>query len=174
MKIKNIKYKIQSIFGITKSEINAVSVILLGLLISLIITIYNYYSSYDADEINKDNSKAILTRLAQKQQSNYVGSDINGYPDPELAKNIDTSTANSDSTTQRFNKTDKLPPGVKVNINTASQRLLEKIPGVGPAIAKRIIEHRNQNKFTTIEDIKDVKGIGEKKFEKMKSNLKVE
>lgn len=174
MKIKNIKYKIQSIFGITKSEINAVSVILLGLLISLIITLFNYYSSYDANEINKDNSKAILTRLAQKQQSNYVGSDINGFPDPELAKNIDNSTANSDSTTQRFKKTDKLPPGVKININTASKSLLAKLPGVGPKIAERIIEERNISKFTSIGDITRVKGIGPKKFEEMKSNLKVD
>lgn len=173
MKIKNIKYKIQSIFGITKKEINAVSVILLGMLISLGITTFKYYSSYDANEINKDNSKAILTRLAEKQQSEYVGSDINGYPDSQLAKNIDT-TAKPNEETRQHKKTEKLPPGVKVNINTASQRLLEKIPGVGPAIAKRIIEMRKESKFSSIEEIQNVKGIGPKKFENMKSNLKVE
>ena len=55
------------------------------------------------------------------------------------------------------------------NINTADEDELQKIKGVGPSIAKRIIDFRETNgDFQTIEDIKKVRGIGEKTFEKMK------
>ena len=57
----------------------------------------------------------------------------------------------------------------KVNINTATQTELENLPGVGEAIASRIIEYRQQNgKFDKIEDLQNVKGIGDAKFNNIK------
>ena len=59
-----------------------------------------------------------------------------------------------------------------ININTASAEELDALPGIGPAMAKRIIEYREtEGAFTAIEDIKKVKGIGEAKFEKMKDKI---
>ena len=56
-----------------------------------------------------------------------------------------------------------------ININTEE---LDALPGIGPAMAKRIIEYREtEGAFTAIEDIKKVKGIGEAKFEKMKDKI---
>ncbi len=64
--------------------------------------------------------------------------------------------------------------GDLVNINTANETELQRLYRVGPAIAKRIIEYREQNgKFQTIEDIKKVRGIGEKTFQKMKDKITV-
>lgn len=61
-----------------------------------------------------------------------------------------------------------------VNINTADEIELQKLYRVGPAIAKRIVEYRQQNgKFQIIEDIKKVRGIGEKTFEKLKDKITV-
>ena len=61
-----------------------------------------------------------------------------------------------------------------VNINTADETELQKLYRVGPAIAKRIVEYREQNgKFQTVEDIKKVRGIGQKTFEKMKDKITV-
>lgn len=61
-----------------------------------------------------------------------------------------------------------------ININTATQSELETLPGIGPSIASRIIEYRNQNgKFKTVNDIKNVTGIGNNKFEKIKEFIKV-
>ena len=61
-----------------------------------------------------------------------------------------------------------------ININTADETELQKIKGVGSAIAKRIIDFREQNgNFESIEDIKKVRGIGEKTFEKMKDSITV-
>lgn len=62
----------------------------------------------------------------------------------------------------------------KVNINTASQTELETLPGIGPSTALKIIEYRKENgKFTRIEDIKNVSGIGESKYNKVKDLIKV-
>ena len=62
----------------------------------------------------------------------------------------------------------------KVNINKASQVELETIPGIGPSTALKIIDYRKQNgKFKSIEDIKNVSGIGDAKYEKMKDYITV-
>ncbi len=62
----------------------------------------------------------------------------------------------------------------KVNINTATTEQLQTLPGVGPALAKAIIDHRAKNgKFNKVEELLNVKGIGEKKFQKMKDRLVV-
>lgn len=61
-----------------------------------------------------------------------------------------------------------------ININTAGHEELQEITGVGPAIAQRIIDYRSQNgQFQTIEDIKNVSGIGDVNFEKMKNEITV-
>jgi len=69
------------------------------------------------------------------------------------------------------------PPGSTsglININTASQSELEKLPNIGPAKARAIIEYREKNgKFRRIEEIKNVKGIGQKIFEKIKDLITV-
>ncbi len=62
----------------------------------------------------------------------------------------------------------------KVNINTATQTQLETLPGIGPATATKILEYRKEKgKFNSIEDIKEVSGIGDAKFEKIKDYITV-
>ena len=62
----------------------------------------------------------------------------------------------------------------KVNINEAKQEDFEELPGIGPSIAKKIIEYREQNgKFTSIDELQEVKGIGEAKFENIKEYITV-
>lgn len=59
-----------------------------------------------------------------------------------------------------------------VNINTATQAELEGLKGVGPAKAKAIIEYRTKNgPFKTLEGLKDVKGIGDGIFNKIKGDI---
>lgn len=64
--------------------------------------------------------------------------------------------------------------GDLININTADEKELQKIKGVGPSIAGRIIDYRENNgAFKSIEDIKKVRGIGDKTFEKMKDQITI-
>ena len=61
-----------------------------------------------------------------------------------------------------------------VNINTATQTELESLPGIGPSLALKIINYRKENgKFSSIEEIKNVSGIGESKFEKLKKYVNI-
>ena len=62
----------------------------------------------------------------------------------------------------------------KVNINTATQNELDQLPGIGPSIAQRIIEYREEKgNFQKIEDVQNVKGIGDAKYEEIKDNITV-
>lgn len=63
----------------------------------------------------------------------------------------------------------------KANINTASAGQLALLPGIGDKLATEILNYRTANgNFKTIEDIKKVIGVGDKKFENIKNNIAVE
>lgn len=62
----------------------------------------------------------------------------------------------------------------KVNINTASQTELETLPGIGPSTALKILNYRKEKgKFKKIEDIKEVSGIGDSKYNKIKDLITI-
>ena len=59
-------------------------------------------------------------------------------------------------------------------IQETTEKEFETLPGIGPSLASKIIEYRNQNgKFESIEDIKNVNGIGDNKYEKIKDLITV-
>ena len=65
-------------------------------------------------------------------------------------------------------------PAALVNLNTATQRELEELPGVGAATAARIVEYRQKKgPFKKIEELMNVQGIGEKSFLKLKPQITV-
>ncbi len=69
-------------------------------------------------------------------------------------------------------QTGPVSTGDKINLNTATVEQLQALPGVGPATAKSIVEYRNKvGKFNKIEEVLNVKGIGEKKFQRIKDRL---
>ncbi len=63
--------------------------------------------------------------------------------------------------------------GGLININTATVDSLMSLPGIGEVYAKRIIEYRNNKKFSSIEEIKNIEGIGDKTFEKLKELITI-
>jgi competence protein ComEA len=68
----------------------------------------------------------------------------------------------------------KAAPAALVNLNTATARDLEVLPGIGERTAARIIEYRQKNgPFKKIEDLMNVGGIGEKTFLRLKPQLTV-
>lgn len=60
-----------------------------------------------------------------------------------------------------------------ININTASINELTSLPGIGEVYAKRIIDYRNVKPFGSIEEIKNIEGIGDKTFEKIKELITI-
>lgn len=63
----------------------------------------------------------------------------------------------------------KPPPAAPLDINRAAREELMKLPGIGPVLAERIVAYREQNgPFSDISEIKEVSGIGEKRFERIK------
>lgn len=69
--------------------------------------------------------------------------------------------------------TNKNTVSTKININTAELNQLITLTGIGEAKAKAIIEYRKSKKFNSIDDIKNVTGIGDALFEKIKNNITV-
>lgn len=62
----------------------------------------------------------------------------------------------------------------KININKADEAMLATLPGIGPSKAQSILTYREENgQFQTIEDLKNVSGIGDKTFEKLKDAITV-
>ena len=100
----------------------------------------------------------------------YVDKDNSS--DATLENSAEFNISSSNQTTPNNNSSESSSTvNEKININTASEaELANNIPGVGESIAKRIVEYRTYNgKFSSIEEIKNVSGIGDKKFEEMKN-----
>ncbi len=85
---------------------------------------------------------------------------------------INTNTYNY---VERVYSSSSVSTSAKININTANANMLQTLPGIGPVLSERIIEYRNQNGlFGVIDDIKDVSGIAEKKYEGIKDLICVQ
>lgn len=117
-----------------------------------------------------DEANTAVVNLAQPLSDGvqiYVPAIDENVPAPvTLVNNPDTSptAANSKGTTA---------VGL-ININTATIEELDSLPGIGPSTAERIIAHRESSgPFAAIENIMDVTGIGEAKFEKIKDQITV-
>ena len=86
---------------------------------------------------------------------------------------IESSTVETSATGSSSSKSEKIT--TKININTASVEELQTLKGIGPATAKSIILYREEyGAFSAIEEIMNVKRIGEKTFAKIKERITVE
>ena len=80
---------------------------------------------------------------------------------------------NSTKADQLVSKPDSISENGKININTASKEELMTLPNIGDKRAQAIIEYRDTKKFETIEEIKNVTGIGEKFYQAMQDLITV-
>lgn len=123
------------------------------------------------DEINlayvlEDGMKIYIP--TEKEMENQKEMEVKEYITKSSGSNIeDNSKSNSNSIQNSGSAT--LIQNTKININTATQTELETLPGIGPSTAIKIINYREQQgKFKSIEDIKNVSGIGDNKFNNIK------
>lgn len=100
----------------------------------------------------------------------YVDSDTQGSAAGSAS---DSFEAEMSSSTSGNDAQSSSGDSSKVNINTATaDELDEKLNGIGPTTAEKIIEYRTKiGRFSDIEEIKNVSGIGEKTFEKFKDMI---
>lgn len=120
-----------------------------------------------------DLSSVNLAKKVEDGEEIYIYS-IDDKKAPSKSDSI-KSSSNSQNGSGESQKV-VLSPNKKININTASKQLLEALPSIGPSIAQRIIDYRNEkgaNAFLSIDDIKNVSGIGEKTFEKIKNYIDI-
>ncbi len=116
-----------------------------------------------------------LAEILTDGQQIFVAEVITAAPPPTDSRSPTADTPSSTPTRQPVaNSPPQAASAGPININTASQAELETLPRIGPAIAGRIIEYRSAHgPFARIEDIKNVKGIGDATFDAIKDYITV-
>jgi len=111
------------------------------------------------------------TNTAKTAQDSSTSTSTAKHTATPSTGNAPTSSTSSPS---GHGGSNKLAPGEKININTASVEELDRLPGIGKTKAQAIVDYRSQNgNFRTPEDIEKVKGIKAGSFEKIKDYIKL-
>lgn len=112
----------------------------------------------------EDGMKIYIPTNKEVEENN--NNNISEYLIPSQENTIKDKNNNSTSNKAETNK--------KVNINNATQAELETLPNIGPSTALKIINYRKENgKFKNVEELKNVKGIGEQKFNQIRNLITV-
>lgn len=124
--------------------------------------------SADISEVNmayqmQDGEKLFIPSKANKEETEKESNSKEGtYITKDNGEGIVSSNPNKSSNANK-----------KININTASKEELMKISGIGESTANKIISYRENKKFNTIEELKNIPGIGDSKFESFKNEITI-
>jgi comEA protein len=118
------------------------------------------------DEVSK------IQETITKQTTNSNNQPSNTIAPAQDAGQVAGASA-SQPASQPASKSATAPKG-KININSATLSQLDSLTGIGPVYAQRIIDYRNERGgFKSIDELKNVKGIGEKTFDKFKNEIAI-
>ncbi|MBN2570887.1 MAG: helix-hairpin-helix domain-containing protein [Ignavibacteriales bacterium] len=166
MKAKFLK-KISRIIGFTETEFSVLLFLTFVFFTGLLV------NQFTQSEDNVDKKLINLGYLSQ--DSMFFSSNSDSLFSQNDKKNVDYKNELLDFSNNKFQQTDKISVELaenSINLNEADLKTLSLLPGIGEKTAEKIIEYRNTyGKFSRIEDIKKVKGIGEKKFDKLKKYI---
>lgn len=172
--------------GFTKGETKVIIFVVLIIISGFTIKYYKHL--FGGNYVNYDYSKSDLEFLSKSKSNTTIISDstnnkkdtsvLNNENEKQLYQQIKSSDDSINSGQKNKPGKSKKELNLKeksININTAGMDSLMLLPGVGEATAQKIILFREKyNGFKNIEDIMKIKGIGKKKFEKMKIYITID
>lgn len=163
------------VLGIEKYQTLIGILLIISILVaSAIIMVINFQSEKNNDSSNNLDQKVESLETEQKNINDKINQIIDSLNQNKISqtstavevKGVNTEKARSKSPVQQVS-------GI-ININTASLSQLDSLSGIGPTYAQRIIDYRTQNGgFKSIDEIKNVKGIGDKTFDKFKDQITI-
>lgn len=144
-----------------------------GVFLFLLLLFYGQYEYVDVSKFERDTKKVEVKGAVEKPGIYEVEKHATSGEILQLAGGVseqgDVSQINhtldlpNNSVLVVKEKTEKR----LISINAASLEELDTLPGVGPAVAQRILEYRSAHPFRSTEELKEVKGIGDKMFAKL-------
>lgn len=154
--MKRLLHMLQTATGATKGEVTVVVLLLAGAIVG------NIAGRIGPNEQTIASPEMVKRRLSSRGL----------HPDP-AERVVTTSSQDAQggvvdvrTTLPKASASSRQP--APVNLNSASKTRLMTLPGVGEATAERILQHRSRTPFARPEDLMHVKGIGEKRFERMR------
>lgn len=164
--------------GFTKQEQGIVLFLIFSLLVGISVQFYHRFFSEDATfEVNQNFVNAFSRKAEEINSTQFEGeseliqkkgdgvrSDNNLASKGTQLSNVKEAQTLKGSTKEEF----------VININSANEKELQLIPRIGPVLAKRIVQYRQENgNFNQLEELKQVKGIGNTIFKKIAPYIKV-
>lgn len=149
--------KLQRILGINRREAAAVTAIVGFLTLG---ALYNWLSSPEPAPL-PSHLQQLLDSLSTAQYA-------------ALQSPLPADGASASDSLPKLQPQHRKAPAAPVNLNTATKAELMSLPGIGPVLADRILEYRRSKRFEAPEELLEVKGIGPKKFERLRPYIRVE